>query len=165
MRKTQALVTGQPTAHAQTQDAIAAVAAFVRRAPLCSTAFGCKANIDSAFESAARDSMTLYNTGAGGTVTFSNGDGALYRTQGTNRVAIIPDSLTMKFQYLLSPSLTYTMNSSTESLVWLDAVPSESLAAIVAVKITASIERDAVSSVQSSVVRLRNSPKKVFTTN
>ncbi len=165
LRKTQVQITGGPTAHAHAQDAVAAVAAFVRRAPLCLTTAGCSGVINSAFKSASSDSLSVYTSSAGTTATFTNENGALNRAQGTSKVAIIPNSLTIKFEYLLSPEYTYTMAASTDSLKWLNEVPAESLQSVVAVRITATISRDDLSSVQSSIVRLRNSPKKVFGTS
>jgi type II secretory pathway pseudopilin PulG len=165
LRKTQTQVTTQPTVQAQAQDALSAVAAFVRRAPICTKFLGCTENVDSAFRSASATSLSVYTSAAGASATFSTVNGALMRTQGTTSVAIVPSDVTMRYQYVLSPSLDYTMNASSDAYVWLDTVPATSLPAIVAVKITATVTRDDVSSIQSSIVRLRNSPKKVYSTN
>jgi hypothetical protein len=162
--KTQAQVTAQPAVQAQAQDALSAVAAFVRRAPLCSKSLGCTDNPDSAFQTATGTSLTVYTGATGSTASFTNTDGALYRTQGDTKVAIVPDGVTMRYQYMLSPGLAYTMVSP-DSYVWLDSVTGEELKAVVAVKITATVQRDNVQSVQSSVVRLRNSPKKLYSTS
>jgi type II secretory pathway component PulJ len=163
--RTQSQVTAQPTVQAQAQDALTAVAAYLRRAPLCDAEAGCTDVVDSAFKTANNTSLDVYTSSAGSSANFSNTNGALIRTQGAKTATIIPDSLTIRFQYVLSPSLAYTMGGTTDSLAWQDSVAREELKAIVAVKITATVARDNVISAQSSVVRLRNSPKKVFTTS
>jgi hypothetical protein len=57
------------------------------------------------------------------------------------------------------------MGGSTESGPWQDSVNVADLKAVVGVRITATVTRDNAKSVQTSIVRLRNSPKKVFTTS
>ncbi|HSI72112.1 MAG TPA: type II secretion system protein [Fimbriimonas sp.] len=165
MGRTQAQATEEPAVQALTQDAITAVAAYVRRAPLCNADEGCTALADSAFQSADSTSLAVFSTSTGTVASFVCRDGALTRTIGRNAIVIIPDSLTMKFQYVLSPSLAYTMGGSTDTLAWQDSVTGSDLKAIMAVKITATVTRDYAKSVQTSIVRLRNSPKKVFTTS
>jgi hypothetical protein len=165
MGRTQAQVTEEPTVQALAQDAITAVASYVRRAPLCDSAQGCTGVIDSAFQSAGPTTLAVYTTGSGTVATFSNRDGTLTRTIGSSTRTITPDSLVMKFEYVLSPSLAYTMGGSTESVPWQDSVNVADLKAVVGVRITATVTRDNAKSVQTSIVRLRNSPKKVFTTS
>jgi type II secretory pathway pseudopilin PulG len=163
--KTQTQTTAIPTAQAQAQDAIAGIAAFLRRAPLCAAESGCTGVVDSAFKTADPTTVTVYSSPQGDTVTFSNTGGALVRTSGGTSVDLIGDSLTLKLEYLLSPELTYTM-ASQDTYTWLNTVTTAAnMKAIVAVKITATVERDGATSVQTSIVRLRNSPKKVFTTS
>ncbi len=163
--KTQTQITAQPAAQAQAQDAIGAVAAFVRRAPLCSASSNCSGYIDSAFASATSTSLSVYTGAAGSTATFTNSNGVLYRTRGSTQVAIVPDSVTVRYKYLLTPTLTYTMASGSTPFVWVDTVTGNDLKSILAVQITASVTREGITIVQSSLVRTRNSPKKNYTTS
>jgi type II secretory pathway pseudopilin PulG len=162
--KTQSEATAYPTAQSQAQDALTSVAAYLRRAPLCDQTLGCSGVLDSAVSKATSNALTIYTSATGGTASFTTSNGALLRAESSGTATIVPDSLTMRYQYMLSSERSYTFTANAEAYTWLDSLSNAEMPSLVAVKITATIVRDGLTSTQSSIVRLRNSPKKTFGT-
>jgi len=165
LTKTQQAVTSIPAALADALAATEEVAAYLRRASLCDSSAGCTGTPDSAFVKAESNAVAVFTTTAGANATFTNSNGSLIRTQNGAQATVVGDSVKMSYEYLLSTGLDYTIETSPELMTWYTSVSSSSLPAIIAVRVTATVTRDNVTSVQSTVVRLRNSPKKNYSTS
>lgn len=136
------------------------IAADVRRAPLCSASSGCVT--DAALHTGTANSLTVYTTSAGAQRTFSLNSGSFQAVNGSSSTAAttIPDVNSLSFSYCVNSGLSYNMTSSPDSATWVSSVSGSDLKGLIAVRVTATVSRGGLTGNYSTVVRLRNSPKK-----
>jgi hypothetical protein len=135
------------------------LASSLRRATLCTSSdTGC--TIDAAAESATSTGITVYRRNSDGSLSklaygISNGVAQVTTGSTTNNLAL-GSSITLTFYqsptYHSSSLTTYTPDNTT-------------IKQLIAVGITTSVTRNGLSGSYSTLVRLRNSPKKAAATD
>jgi type II secretory pathway component PulJ len=128
------------------------LAAAIRQAQICPTGAACVA--DAAVSSAGTNSISLYSycTSAGcETILYEDIGGQIMKVWESED--IIAHNTNIQFQYYTSPE--YTSTSST-----FEPVENPALAEIIAVEVSATTSRDGITATYTTVVRLRNAPRK-----
>jgi prepilin-type N-terminal cleavage/methylation domain-containing protein len=167
----QKAVTNLPDVQWAAEDAVKRIAADLRRAPLCNVASGCTESgqiEDAALREAAADSLSVYTQPGGKYHRYAINSGALERTvSGSTPVTttVTDATVTLALQYMKNAAngsgYYYQSSTDPDSATWVTSLPNASdLKACAAVKLTASVTRAGYTGSYSTIVRLRNSPKK-----
>jgi Tfp pilus assembly protein PilW len=157
--KVNMMATNIPANQADAMAAINLVGAGIRKAPLCGAASGCV--LDSAIHSATANAVTVYADAAGTQATYSVQSGALVKVQGSTTTTYVASGVTgFSIWYCVNPDGAYNSTNTPDTIGWSTSVTGNDLKKIVAVKLSATITRGSTNKTYSSVIRLRNSPKK-----
>ena len=160
IQRANAFSTAMPTVQEDAIRVVNLIAADVRRAPLCTASSGCTQ--DAAVHSGTNSSITVYSNSSGAQRLFSRSGNTFQVVNGTSSPATtILDVTGLEFSYCVNSGLQYNMTSSPDSATWVTSLSgSNDLKGLIAVKITATVSRNGLTGSYSTVVRLRNSPKK-----
>jgi len=157
--KVNMMATNIPSSQADAMAAVNTVGAAIRRAPLCTAVSGCVT--DSSVHAASANSVTVYVDAAGTQATYSVTSGALTKVQGSTTTTLVSSGVTdFTIWYCINPDGNYNSTSTPDTIGWSTSVTGADLKKIVAMKVSATITRGSNFKTYSSVIRLRNSPKK-----
>lgn len=164
MFKAQAFTSTMPSVQADTADTLNALAQALRRAPICESSAGCTGLSGSAFDVASANTFTLYRTAAGPADQFTVVNGRLRTsstvTQGSGLTGS-SGTLTLSFAYLTNAGGAYLATGDPAAATWVTSVTGAARANISAVRITVQHGGGGLVGTYSTIVRLRNSPKKL----
>jgi Tfp pilus assembly protein PilW len=153
-----------PQVQSDATEIVKMIAASLREAPLCDPTAGCVGTANAAVLTASSTGITIYKTAAGATIQYSLSGGALRKTENSVTTTLYPATVTLNMSYLYSPGALYSMTADPSTLSWANqAVNASDRINLIAAKISATVTRNGVTSTYSTIIRLRNSPKKTST--
>jgi hypothetical protein len=158
VNKTNTLTVNIPAAQDEAARVVNLLADEIRNAQICTASVGCVAN--SAIGMATAKEITFYRDSTGAARRYRQENGELRRFTGTSTTPdrVIPNVTNLDLKYFLSTSYNAASHGTPES--WGGLVTGSTLAQIAAVRIEATVRVGGQNATYSTVVRLRNSPKK-----
>ncbi len=135
------------------------IASDLATAPLCTASSGC--TTDSAIHSAAASSVSMYTAASGARRTYTLENGALKRFIGTATTADLTVNDVSAFALKYCSSTDYNMATIPAVSGWPTSITSgANTKQINAISISLTINQGGLKGEYSTIVRLRNSPKK-----
>jgi len=153
----------KPLVQADAAAAVNEMAKRIRRAEICSSAAG--GIIDSAFAQAEAGRVVFYTDSVGDRLGYEVSNGKLTWSDGTHSGIVVDGKATLSFRYYLTTNSDYHTILPVEEAGWVTTVTGGGLKQIIAVEITLQLSRDDLVDCFHTVVRPRNSPKKVSPTS
>ncbi len=92
---------------------------------------------------------------------IKNGNFEVEGDRSNSALDAVADVSTLKFRYFKSADLAYNKTDTPDDASWVSSVTGSDLKSITAVKVTATVTRGGLSGTYTTIVRMRNSPKKV----
>jgi Tfp pilus assembly protein PilW len=155
MNKANQVVTGMPSVQDDAVRIVNVIAADVKNAVLCSGGSGLA---DSAVHEAGSSKIGVYRAVDGKRYTFQFTDGKVVRLVDNGTTPDWSVSGVTGFSLKYGTSSTY--NVATLPASWATSVTGDTRKQIAAVEITATVMRGGLTGTYTTIVRLRNSPKR-----
>lgn len=158
VNKTNTLTVSIPAAQDEAARVVNLLADEVRNAQTCGATVGCVK--DAAIGMATSKEITFYRDATGASRRYRQENGELRRFTGTATTPdrVIPNVTNLDLRYFTSTTYNAASHGTPES--WGGLITGSSLPQIAAIRIEATVRVGGQNATYSTVVRLRNSPKK-----
>ena len=146
-----------PTVQQDAVDVVRKLAESLRGATICTSGdSGCSLN--AAMEAPSGSAITIYRRASNGTLSL-----VTYRIQNGNFERVVNSAATTLVENASLSLVYYRSDGYNSNSLDVSDDPGSELSAIIAVGITATVTRNGLTGTYTTLIRLRNSPVKLFT--